>query len=650
MAPTVFKKREGVLKLSRNQEVVTWTPSAPPGSKPEVTVPVKNITNLQQTPASSAKVKLKIFAQTGGAVEPVTYTFDFTSPTKARDEAGELRDALSTAISALKTESNPLAALGDDAAIPVAGSAGPGPSRPSQLGDVEAWYDDKKLLTNDGLQRSLLQADRTLSTTFMESLRSKPEAISMLQFTTQFWASRAPLLRQHAIEAHQAPGAYNVLSHVKPRVEDSRTKLNITKEQIHLLFAQHPLVKRVYDENVPRLSERDFWARFFQSRLLKKLKGEKVTEADAQDALFDKYLSYDDSAGGAVATGYEQRRAAQHVPHIIDLAGNEENHSQRQGNAPDLLMRPQRVPIVRALNSLSEKLLLHVAPNDVDPSAPIGMDEVTFNELALRDLQGDAEETRAILRLRDKDRFFGRSAADADDDPALAKYTHQDRVAAVEALRADLAGAADRDLGVALGFDDASSSSSDDEGGTAARRSAHVGSKASLRAASRQVSAAVAAQRALLAADADADVGGDASLASAAHYGLSTAVFEQALITQATTSEFVAQFWAAFLSGDERRVDEVRHLVETLDRSMERTAVVADEAEAERKAKVEEQRAKLEEYYRRKGKRRAFDASSIKGGAKAVRQLMEPTVEAINRASQEYAKALKKQKVLAAEL
>lgn len=85
-----------------------------------------------------------------------------------------------------------------------------------------------------------------------------------------------------------------------------------------------------------------------------------------------------------------------HVPHIIDIEGNEENHSQRKGNQPDFTMRPSsvdRVPIIRTLNNLSEKLLLKVAPNDVDPSLPIGVDEETYNELALRDLQVDAEKT-----------------------------------------------------------------------------------------------------------------------------------------------------------------------------------------------------------------------------------------------------------------
>ena len=634
MASTVFKKREGLLKLSKNQESVSWTPITPPGSKPEVNVPVKNITNLQQTPPSSAKVKMKVFAQTSGAVEPITYTFDFSSPTKARAEADSLRDALSKAIQVAKAEGNPLAAPGGKGSAPAAAMAATVSSAPAA--DSDAWYDDKKLLTNDNLQRSLLQANPALSKTLMESLRTKPEAISMSQFTSQFWSSRVNLLRAHAIETSQTKGAYNVLSSVKTRVEDSKTKLNISKEQIHMLFSQHPLVKRVYDENVPKLNEREFWAKFFQSRLLKKLKGEKITEADAQDAVFDRYLSYDES------TALEKRIAASHVPHIIDLAGNEENHSQRKGNAPDLLMRPtavDRVPIIRALNSLSEKIMLHVTPSDVDPSQPIGMDEETFNNLALRDLQGDAAESRIILNVRDQNRFFARGRERAVD-PDVARYAKQDPAAVLAGLRADLApGAAETDIGAAIGFDDASDSSSDED--DPAPPPSHVGSKAALRAASRQISAAIAAQR-----EQSDDLSTDqlrTAVYSAAFYGLPDAVYDRVLLTHATTTEFLQHFWAAFLSGDAGRVDEIRNLIETLDRAMDRVRAVADEAEAERDKKVEEQKARLEEFYRRKGKRRAFDFDSIKGGAKAVRQLMEPTVEAIKRASREYAKALKEQ-------
>ena len=185
-----------------------------------------------------------------------------------------------------------------------------------------------------------------------------------------------------------------MLSAAKPRQEDGELKLRISKEQVQLIFSQHPLVKRVYDENVPKLNESEFWSRFFLSRLLKKLKGERIIESDSNDAIFDKYLNASEEDNRA------PRLHAEHVPHVIDIEGNEENQGgTKSGNQKDFTMRPApsaKAPIIRTLNSLSEKIMANVAPSDIDPSNPIGMDEATFNELALRDLQGDPEENRII--------------------------------------------------------------------------------------------------------------------------------------------------------------------------------------------------------------------------------------------------------------
>lgn len=98
------------------------------------------------------------------------------------------------------------------------------------------------------------------------------------------------MLRSFAIESSQKRGSYHVLAAVKPREVNGELKMNISAEQVQLIFSQHPLVKRVYDENVPKLNEMEFWSRFFLSRLFKKLKGERITVADSTDAVFDRYL------------------------------------------------------------------------------------------------------------------------------------------------------------------------------------------------------------------------------------------------------------------------------------------------------------------------------------------------------------------------
>jgi len=577
-------------------------------------------------------VLLKIFAQPAGAPAPETHVFSFTSVTQARSEADAIKDALSKAIQAFQAGNLAPAAPGgasSSAAMAIASavSSTPGASR-----DNNTWYDDDRLKSDVKLQQDLLKQNPSLSKTFMESLRTKPESISNSQFTSQFWSTRAHLLRAHAIEHSQKRGAYNVLSTIKPRMEDNTIKLSISKEQIQLIFSQHDLVKRAYDENVPAKSEEQFWSAFFQSRLFKKLKGEKITEADPTDAVLDKYLDQDDDLER------NQRILASHVPHIIDVEGNEENHSQRKGNRPDLTMRPtslDRVPIIRTLNSLSEKIMSHVAPNDVDPSEPIGMDEETFNQLALHDLQGNAEENRIRLNIKDQGRFF--SSDKASDTYADAKlYAKQKPDEVLKTVRADLASKGpDIDLAATIGVDDDSSDSDSGE-----PHPSHVGSKASLRGATTRIFDAISQQRAQ---NEDLAVSALSAGQTASTCDLSTTIFDRLSLTHATTTEFLHHFWLAFFSGDPARAEEIARLVETLDRAMDRIRAVAEDAERERQKEVEKLKQQVREHYERTHKKLPFSPDVVKGGAKAVNQLMDPTVNAIGVALGKYKYALAKQ-------
>jgi len=590
--------------------------------------------DLQQTPASSPKVMLKIFAQAPDTSIAETHVFSFTSATTARAEADAIKDALSKAIQSAKPGGAHLAAPGEAAASSAAMAiASAVSSTPGAGGDTNSWYDDGRLKQDVELQQSLLKSNPSLSKTFVESLRTKPESISSSQFTSQFWSTRIHLLRAHAIEKNQTRGAYNVLSSIKPLTVDNATRLSISKEQIQLIFNQHPLVRRAYDENVPKISEETYWSRFFQSRLFKKLKGERITDADPIDNILDKYLQHDDDLERA------KRIVSSHVPHIIDVEGNEENHSQRKGNQPDLTMRPtsiDRVPIIRTLNALSEKILSHVAPNDVDPSLPIGVDEETFNSLALRDLQGDAEENRVILNIKDQSRFFNSDKESGVSADALL-YAKQDPLKVLKSTRADLARvSSNTNLDTAIGVDD-DSDSSDDESNP---KKSHLGSKASLSAATAQMLSAISEQRAQ---SDDLSSTGFSTVQTSSTSGLSPTIFDRLSLTHATTTEFLQHFWSAFLSGDPARADEIGKLLETLKRAMERIKAVATDAEAERQKEVDKLKKQVQDYFERTGKKRKFNYDTVAGGAKAVNQLLAPTVKAIEVATREYGKALKEQ-------
>lgn len=569
--------------------------------------------DLQQTPASNPKVMLRIFAQPPGASAPEQYVFQFTNGANARAEADAIKDALSAAIQAAKTA--PVAAAAGEGVSPAMAIASAVSS--TGAGGKNYWDDDNKLKADAELQQSLLKSDPNLQRMFMESLRTKPDTLTGAQFMSQFWSTRIHLLRAHAIEKAQTRGSYNVLSTLKPRVEDNVTKLNISKEQIQLIFSQHPLVKRVYDENVPKLSEQQFWSRFFQSRLFKKLRGERISETDATDAVLDKYLKVDEHAG---------LKMEAHVPHFLDLAGNEVNHSLRMGNRPDVDMRPapmDKVPIIRTLNSLSEKIMANVAPADRDPSAPVGIDEETFNQLQLRDLKGDEEQNRIILNIRDQSRFFSQAKGLEDEESRL--FAKQDPEQILKTLRADVNQTLPSDGTAPLGRLVEPEEDSDEGEG---KQNLQVGSKVNLQRASAQLFNAIRERRAQTEVTSSSET-----------YGLPPALFDRLTLTHATTTEFLHQFWQAFLSGNPDRAGEIASLVESLNRARERIKSVADDAEADRQVEVEKLKQHARDVLASTGKKIRVNLAGVPGG-EVVNQLMGPTLRALDVAMTRYKEAL----------
>ena len=581
---------------------------------------------------------LRVFALVKGKDESEPHAFTFTSPTAARAEAEAIKDGLSKIIQASKPVAGTLAASaggGGDSISAAMAIASAISSVPSSTGESASWYDDGRLKSDVQLQQSLLKANSSLSKTFMESLRTKPDSITTSQFTSQFWATRLHLLRAHAIEKSQTRGAYNVLSTIRPKTEDNTIKLSISKEQIQLIFNQHPLVKRVYDENVPKLNEAAFWSAFFQSRLFKKLKGEKTSEDDPTHPILDKYLQSSDDDERS------KRLLASHIPHIIDVEGNEENHSQRQGNQPDFTMRPShtdRVPIIRTLNSLSEKLISHIPPNDIDPSMHIGVDEETFNSLALRDLQAETAENHVILNIKEQSRFFTPDKGDNSISADALLYSRLDPSQVLHSLNQDLAHLSPTtNLDTATGMDEDSSDSENDPHPPKPR----VGSKSGLAAATSQILSAIAQQRAQTDDMFSINLSSTtANTASPAASNLSPTTFDRLVLTHATTTEFLSHFWTAFLSGSPDHVDEIAKLVETLDHAMDRINAVIDTAGKERDAEVDKVKNQIRERFERTGRKVRFDFDTIGGGAKVARQLLAPTIKAIEVAGNEYRKAL----------
>lgn len=599
--------------------------------------------DLQQTPVTAAKASIKIVVKEPSP-QAGNHTLTFTSAA-ARDDQQTITSTLRKWIESSKQQAAPSPA---PAAPKADGSQGGGASAAMAMAQTvaaagksnEETYDDAKLLADTALQMSLLNSSPALRQRFDRALLEKPDSVSVLQFSMQFWSTRVHMLRSHATERSQATGTYNVLSVIKSKSVNGTLMLNLTKEQIELLFRQHPIVLKAYNENVPPLTEGDFWERFFHSRLMKKLKGERIQEKDVLDPKLDKYLSYDETADS-----YQDLLAAS-IPHFINIEANENNHSQKQGNRPDFTMNPahyEKAPILRVLNRMSEKMMKEVPPSDANPHGPAGVDEETYKELQLRDLQLADDDNRVVLKVHDQSRFFS-AGQSVHASTSAATYTKRTPAQALSTLQRDLGrfegntGQTSKvDLHSVIEIND--QSSSDEEG--SAPRKAKVGSKSSRKAASSQVMAALKKRR--LHNDDLSSSKSTATSERARELHLSEAVLDNLTMTHNTTVEFLHYFWAVFYSGDPDRANEVARLIETLDKSLDRIKAVADMAEAERVARVEQARRENEYSNQRERKKRKFDPEAIRGGAKAVNKIVDPLLRAIEAARSQYQKALKEQ-------
>lgn len=638
-----FKKKDGSIAVSDDRKVVTWTAAAAPAT-PALSIPIDTITNLQQTPDSAAKVALKIIAKpaTDGG-DPVAHLFTFTAPEEARAEANAIKDVLSTILAARNSDtgvvvkaSTPQPATNGNGANGSASVAAGTPAASNTAGkSAPRWFDDNQLRLDIALQQSLMKKDRTLHQIYMEARATKPESISDASFNSQFWSTRTSLLRSHAIESSQKRATYNVLPTVKPYTDyEGKLKLNVTPYDIQMIFKQYPLVHRIHKEKVPKdMDEGAFWKGFFESNLARWLKGEDMNPAQ-RNPVFDSHIRGDKQD----ALHFERRMVDPHLPHIIDVRGNDENQGgSKGGNMPDALMRPntERGAGARWLNAMSESLMSHANPIDGDGGdgpATIDSREKTYRELALRDLRDDAPPDRIVLNVREQARFFDQEAGAAED---VRIYEKQVPTVVLADYATDLVALGDPkagggiDLHKAIGVYD--ESGSDDEEEDSRQRPAHVGSRAARGAAQAQIWEGLGKRLAETQAQSEDDT---------APLGLSAELAQKAFITNATTTEFLKQFWTAFISGDPDRAQELAHHVEALRKSVERIEAVAAEADKAREQLNAQRRKQIVDEYNRTGRKLKFDPNSTKGGKKAVLALLGPTLSALNVAQSRYEEAL----------
>jgi transcription initiation factor TFIIH subunit 1 len=615
-AKTLYKtlKQNGNLSIPKDGKAVLWTPDQPAGAPPSLTIPVQDVSNLQKTPETAKKAMLKIFAKPPSSTDAVDHTFTFTSA-DARIEIETVTDHIRRMIDDHKKQQLAAASTGpgQSAAMTIANAV-------SGHRTANVWEDDDRLKTDVRLQQSLMQADPQLQKTFMEALSVKPDSITNLQFTQQFWASRVHLLRAHALAQHQDRGKSNVFSDIG--VVGSGKTVSITSEQIHTIFEQYPLLRRVYDELVPkRYNEASFWKRFFQSQLYLNLRGMKTDDRINRK---DEYIDSDQYLNAPELTGLRPTAPELHIPKFFDLEGNEENHSQRKGNKPDNENNQanlEKAPVIRKLNALSEKLMAAVRQSDVDVSAPIGTMEAEYEMLRLRDLEGDPEQQRIVLNIRDQRRFFSDNQSSATEGNP---FKNVDQSKAIRSAYKDLTKSFPNPGSGALPIApfEASEHGADDESEPTANGATH---------AHIQLMKMISAHRSLTAPIAESS-------------GLDPQIYERITLTHATSIEFLRQFWSAFLSGDSGRANEIAALVDSLTRATERILAIASDADSARVDFIHTLEKQEAEKARLTGERpKRVNRDAVPRGGKIVKELMRPILDSLRVAEQAYRRAYSEQ-------
>ncbi|XP_003685648.2 TFIIH subunit TFB1 family protein TPHA_0E01190, partial [Tetrapisispora phaffii CBS 4417] len=293
----VFKKVSGIITIDEGHSPAILTWRSTDGDKTSV-IELDGIDKLQATPASSEKMMLRLIGivdeskkikdNDGNEVlpKPVTYMFMFNNRIVMDNIKVTLQHIISRYKDTQAYEEKSRRETGGESV-----DSTPVVSTPLiNTRKLDDSLSRKKLLSNFKLQQSLLRENKTLMKTFQETVMSSGLPAD------EFWSTRIALLRAFALSTSQKVGPYNVLSSIKPVASsDNKVNVNISREKIMSIFQTFPIVNKAYMDNVPKnFKEPEFWARFFASKLFRKLRGERISPNDRGDVIIDRYLTLDE--------------------------------------------------------------------------------------------------------------------------------------------------------------------------------------------------------------------------------------------------------------------------------------------------------------------------------------------------------------------
>lgn len=335
-------------------------------------IPLNNLNKLQASPETSPKMLLKLFYVDQGSPEIKDIKLTFNN----RQTMNAVKETLQTIVARQKTVIKDSPAPGNESGASASGTPAPSgsnsgnltptPGDPLDFSAAES-LSDSALLKNRQLQQKLLLEDKTLRNIFTQSV------IKFKLSPTIFWSSRVSQLRTYALTISQHRGPYNVLSTIRPvATSDNQVNVNVTRDTINEIFETYPIIRRAFDELVPtKLSEGEFWSRFFNSKLFRRLRGDKINTVNSRgDVVIDKYLYADAEFVEDEEKSQSQKPEVvapeEHpINKFIDLLGNEVDNSQKLGLSPDFTMKFSDDDAARAGSQLRNEIRSHKNENEM---------------------------------------------------------------------------------------------------------------------------------------------------------------------------------------------------------------------------------------------------------------------------------------------
>ena len=220
--------------------------------------------------------------------------------------------------------------------------------------------DDPKTIA----QTILLQTYPMLRKLFTELV---PQQMS----ESEFWSTREHLVNKQLLLDQQERGvSLGVLSHsTAESVDEGEKRFTLTPAVIQSIFIQYPSIRDAYEETVPdRVSEHEFWTRYFKSRLFHRIRDKKIhltidasdiVQGTLKDDIFDKCLTHEMSNRVNAIVVDDSK---------LDKYLNLESTSRDKETElrPDFTMR-MKEGLVRGLNRQSFGLLEHVQSTRREP-------------------------------------------------------------------------------------------------------------------------------------------------------------------------------------------------------------------------------------------------------------------------------------------